>query len=481
MVISNKIKGVFRVSSANIFALFASLITSFILPLAISVEQYGYWQLYSLYLAYIGFFVIGFNDGIHLNYSSCEYDNCFQRKFKSFFIYLAIITSVEILLMLSIIRIFMVNGTMSYYLSIIVTLNLLPTALDGLFLYMNQGTLRFKQYSMLSIIDKAIFLVMLLIMFSLKVDKAIYYILVYTSVRYLSLLYVYISSKEVFKSTALPFAEIWPDIKTNYRKGAPLMIASIIGGSSMIVCGRLFVKYKFGIITFSSYSFALNTIVIATQFITAIATVFYPILKRCSKESLPKMYSSFDKVTTIFSALLLFSYFPAAFLVSEIYVKYSDVLSYMYIVYPLFIYQCKSNVLIVNSYKVNNSPGTLLLVNLIGIIINIVVILLCYRISPNIETVAIATLISLALWYYAIQLHIHRLHGWYFVRWKFYDIALIIVFIIINYIMTISFENVTLRLFISFIVYTFLVIIVYYFNRRQINTAIKEFQMLMKD
>lgn len=481
MVISNKIKGLFRVSSANLFALSASLITSFVLPLAISVEQYGYWQLYSLYLAYVGFFVVGFNDGIHLNFSSCEYNSYFQRKFKSFFIYLTIFTVVEILLMLLILSNFMVHGTMSYYLSIIVTFNIFPTALDGLFLYMNQGTLRFKQYSMLSIIDKAIFLVLMLIMLSLQVNKAIYYILVYTAVRYISLLYVYMSSKEVFKSTVLPFTEIWPDIKNNYRKGAPLMIASIIGGSSLIVCGRLFVKYKFGIIAFSSYSFALNTIVIATQFITAVATVFYPILKRCSIEALPQLYSSFDKITTLVSSLLLFSYFPAAFLVSKLYVKYSDVLSYLFIVYPIFIYQCKSNVLIVNSYKVNNNPGKLLIVNLIGIIINIVTILLAYMILPKIESVALATLISLVIWYYAIQLRIHRVNGWHFVSWKLYDIVLVSVFIIINLIMTIYFENVMMRLFVSFIVFTFLIIVVYYFNRIKIYTAIKEFKSLMKD
>lgn len=481
MIISNKIKGLFRVSSANLFALGASLVTSFVLPLAISVEQYGYWQLYSLYLAYIGFFVLGFNDGIHLNYSSCEYNSDFQKKFKTFFIYLSIVSIAETLLLAVILFFTFPRNTISSYLAIIVALNLLPTALDGLFLYMSQGTLRFKEYSLLSIIDKALFLVIMVCLLILKVENALYYIIAYTAIRYLSLIYVYYSAKEVFKAEALPIKAVGPEIKNNYFKGFPLMIAGILGGPSLIVGGRLLVQNKMGIESFSAYSFSLNTIVIAAQFISAVATVFYPILKRTSKEDLPKMYASFDKVTTLFSIVLLLSYYPAALLVNLLYVKYSSILSYLFVVYPLFIYQCKSNVLIVNAYKVKNSPVRLILVNIIGIAIHLLCIFIAYSISPGVGSIALATLFSLALWYYVIQWHIHKVEGWNFKLWKMLDAVLVIVFILANLFLTIMIKNINIRLIVGFVSLLFIVLIIYRSRRGRIRSIVKEFTNLMKD
>ena len=42
--LSSKVKGIARVSFANLLSLAVSLITSFLLPYFISVEDYGYWQ-----------------------------------------------------------------------------------------------------------------------------------------------------------------------------------------------------------------------------------------------------------------------------------------------------------------------------------------------------------------------------------------------------------------------------------------------------
>ena len=55
--ISSKIKGIARVSTANLISLGVSLITSFVLPYFISVEDYGYWQLFILYA--LGSFPLG--------------------------------------------------------------------------------------------------------------------------------------------------------------------------------------------------------------------------------------------------------------------------------------------------------------------------------------------------------------------------------------------------------------------------------------
>ena len=52
MKISSKIKGIANVSFAHMLILGVSLGTSFLMPMFLSVESYGYWQLFSLYGSY---------------------------------------------------------------------------------------------------------------------------------------------------------------------------------------------------------------------------------------------------------------------------------------------------------------------------------------------------------------------------------------------------------------------------------------------
>ncbi len=45
--------------------------------------MYSYWQLYFLYLTYIGFFHLGWIDGIYLKYGGLEYNNRYRTVFYS--------------------------------------------------------------------------------------------------------------------------------------------------------------------------------------------------------------------------------------------------------------------------------------------------------------------------------------------------------------------------------------------------------------
>lgn len=480
MKISNKIKGVFRVSTANLFGLGVSMLTSLVLPLAISVGEYGRWQLFSLYAQYLGFFVLGFNDGIHLNYADCDYTTENQAKFKTFFRHLGIVGIVETLLLIAG-SFLLLKDPATRYMALIVSLNLLPVSLSGLFLYMNQGMLRFKQYSILTVLDKTVFMILLIILLCLRTQEAFYYIIAYTVTRYITLTYLYFSSKEVFKAKAQPLNEVKPEIINNYKKGFPLMIAAIFGGPTLIVGGRLLVEHKFGIESFSAYSFSLNTIIVAAQFIAAISAVFYPILKRTTKEELPIMYRSFDKITTLFSFVLLLSYYPAALLVNLLYVKYNSILSYLFMVYPLFIYQCKSNVLIKNAYKVKNEPTKLIFVNLIGIIIHLVCIFVAYITFHSVSSIAAATLLSLGIWYYVMQFHITRREGWAFRSWMLGDAILVALFIVYNYLLTLMISDTNMRMVIGFLAMAGLCVVIYFVFKDKVRSIIREFLNLMKD
>ncbi|MEH7500412.1 hypothetical protein V7251_23495, partial [Cytobacillus firmus] len=71
--------------SSNLVSLIVSTIVILIVPKLISVEEYGYWQLYLFYSSYIGFLHFGWNDGIYLRFGGAEYKNLDKRLFFSQF------------------------------------------------------------------------------------------------------------------------------------------------------------------------------------------------------------------------------------------------------------------------------------------------------------------------------------------------------------------------------------------------------------
>ena len=60
---------------ANLVALFISMLVTFIVPKAISVEDYGFFQLYLFYASYVGFFHFGWMDGLFLRYGGVYYED----------------------------------------------------------------------------------------------------------------------------------------------------------------------------------------------------------------------------------------------------------------------------------------------------------------------------------------------------------------------------------------------------------------------
>lgn len=478
---SSKVKGIFRVSLSNLISLGLSMLTSFILPLFISVEQYGYWQLFILYAGYVGFFVLGFNDGVQLNYATETYNENLASKFNSFKRLLTILTLIESIILIIICFFVFDIGSTDFYIALLVIINIFPTAIIGLFIYLNQSTLRFKEYSWCNVVDKIIFAILMLCLIVFRQKNSIIYMSAYTIARFAVIIYCYYSDKMVFTIKGTRLYNLKSEIVKNFKDGFPLMIAVVVGGPSVIVASRFLIEAKFGIDSFSSYSFALHTLIIAAQFITAVSTVFYPIFKRCSENELNKMYLSFDKVTTLASIALLITYFPASYIVDTFYIKYQVILNYLYIIYPLFIYQCKVNVLITNMYKVHNQPIQLIWVNVLGIVINLISIFIAYYLFATVTSIAFATLTGYIIWYYVLQIHTYNKERWSLKPALFTDLLVVLFFISSNYWVGLHSDNYSCEILNSMIIYLIFCGVLILFGWRKIKSVIGEFSLIMKD
>lgn len=467
-------------SSANVIGLALTMLTSFILPIFISVEQYGYWQLFIMYFGYLGFFVLGFNDGVHLNYATYDYDEELAAKFRTFKWFLSILTLIESILLTAVLLLFSNSYDNTFYVYLLCILNILPVAINGLFSYMNQATMRFTQYAIGNFFGKAVFTVLMVIMLICGVKNALLYMLAYTVTRYMVIGYHWFSSRMVFTIKKYPFSSLKEEIIKNFKDGFPLMIAVVLNGTIILV-SRLLIQGKFGIETFSAYSFSLHTIIVAAQFIGAIATVFYPIMKRADSKVLNQMYNSFDKIATIMSALLLLSYFLVVVIVKVVYFKYIVILDYLFWVYPLFIFTCKANILVINYFKVKNQPKKLIVINALGTFVNMVFVFAAYYVFKSVYAIACAVLLGYALWYYLCQVYIYRGEHWKIRLTLFYDILLIAFFELMVIIIKGLVSDLYVSAAVGMAVFVITCALVYLFNKARINASIKEFSRLLKD
>jgi hypothetical protein len=193
------------------------------------------------------------------------------------------------------------------------------------------------------------------------------------------------------------------------------------------------------------------------------------------------MYLSFDKVSSLLAALLLLTYYPAAFLVQVLYTKYSAVLAYLYIIYPLFIFQCKSNVLVINMYKVRNEPVKLIFVNMLGVVIHLLFVLPAYYLFGSIYSIASAALLAYMVWYYVFQVILYKKSGWNVPIIVFSDVLIVIVFISINIVVSKFFTNTYTNLLVSCLAYLLAIVSAYLVLKKSIKSSLREFNYLMRD
>jgi O-antigen/teichoic acid export membrane protein len=381
----------------------------------------------------VGFGALGFNDGVHLNYATCSYDKKLASKFRSFSVLLFIMTLAETVVSVAVLTALFGTGHEKYTVFVFSVLNIIPVILNGLFTYMNQATMRFKEYAFGNMVDKFIFTVAMVVLILLGCKNYIFYIGAYTASRYLVSVYHFITSRDVFTQKPQPFGELKPEIVKNFKDGFSLMIAVLLNGS-IIVGSRVIVENFFGIEEFGAFSFSIHTLVVASQFISAIASVFYPILKRCPENELSNAYGAFDNLSSILSAVLLLSYYPAVVLINVMYVEYSTIISYFMFVYPLFIFQCKSNLLVINTLKVQRKQGVLIIATALAVVLNVVGAWIAYVCFGTVAAIAASTIITYALWYYVCQLFIYRMGEWKLRADTFTDLLFTVAFIAANFV-----------------------------------------------
>ena len=333
--------------TANLTTMVVSIILSLIVPKLLGVEQYGYWQLYTFYVSYIGFFHFGWADGLYLRYGGKYYDELDKSLMHSQYWLLAFLEMI-ICLGIALFAICFVKDSNKTIILIATGFNCVLILPRTVLEFLLQSTGRVKEYARNAIIERLLYASLIITFLLTGYQKYEFMLLADIIAKTVAMIGIaWVCRDIVFTkgvTLSLSIVEGWRNISV----GIQLLTANIAG---LLIIGivRFSIERVWDISTFGKVSFSLSISNLVLTFILAVSIVIFPIIKRSDQSKLPIIY---DTLGTLLSALMigfLVLYYPIKVVLTLWLPQYVEAIGYFSILFPLSVFEARSSLLI-NTY-----------------------------------------------------------------------------------------------------------------------------------
>ncbi|KLU62676.1 GDSL-like lipase/acylhydrolase [Peptococcaceae bacterium CEB3] len=387
-----------RVFSSNVIALLVGIITGFLVPAFLPLDQYAYLKTFTLYIGYVGILHFGFIDGLYIKYGGKreeELDKSILKGEHRFLLFLQLAVTMVFLAL----GIAFKDGILIAF-----SLAIIPTNMRTLFQFLFQALGQFGLYSKIALLTPNLLLLTnLFLIYVLRINN--FWPFVFGS---LGVYYIVFIGLEIMFLRRVRGCKPLNDNKeliNNFRVGIFVMTGNL---SALLFYSmdRWFVKLLFSISSFAYYSFAISMMSIVNVLISSITMTFYPYLVRNQEEDLlKKIKTGLLVIGTVASG----AYFVFAFIVRVFMKKYIpslDIISILFAECPAVIV---INALYVNLYKARKRERqyffTVFRMLAVTLVLNAVSVLLYKR--P--QSIALATTLSFYVWYVFSSRHFDAL------------------------------------------------------------------------
>lgn len=381
---------------ANILTFVMGIVTGFVIPKFLGIDDYGYIKLFTFYITYVGIFHFGFLDGIYIKYGSYDYKDIPKEKFRGYFRYLVILQIVESVILYFILT-NSVIGKERYIILLFVIFNMTLTNLTTFFAFIHQFTKRFKVFSINLVLQKLIYVIGALILIYLNILGYVPFIILQTIINIIILgIYVYINKEVVFGKSE-KVQNIKEECFNITKSGFFIMIGNFTG---VIILGmdRIFVDKFFTLEEFAIYSFCYTLISLFFILLNSLTTVIYPYLARNERNEDDYVYENIRFLLTVIMAITFVAYFAIKIVIMSFLPKYMSSLGVLIFLIPTVLYSAQINILIANYYKILKLTKEYTKNNIIALTIGILTNIVAIIFLKDIQAIAFATLISFMLW-----------------------------------------------------------------------------------
>lgn len=379
---------------SNLLSMLVSALVVLVLPKLIGVKSYGYWQLYLFYVSYVGFFHLGWIDGIYLKFGGAHYDELDREKFFSQFMMYAFFQAIVAFLIYGYGLLF-VSGADKKFIFNMLAITLLLTNLRYFVIYILQTTNRIKHSSIITILDRLVYALLLLMLVFGGVKN--YHIMIYVDIlaRLVSLLYGIYLCKSVIIHSLHAFQFDILEVLDNIKVGSSLMLSNI---ASLLIIGtvRLGIERRWDIATFGKVSLTLSISNLMMTFINAVGVVIFPMLRRLEQSKLPSLYLALRNVLMAMMLAILIFYYPLKMILNIWLPSYRESIIYMALVFPMAIYEGKMSLLINTYLKALRMEKYILKVNVMTVGLSAILTVLTTILLGNLQLSIVSIVVLLA-------------------------------------------------------------------------------------
>ncbi len=378
---------------AQIISLLSSFIIQLFAPKILGVTSFGYWQLFVFYASYTNISRIGITDGMYLQNGGKTREQIDKGLIKTelvlFMLFQLLVSAV---LWLVVKRAVSDPDRLYVFAASLICLPFINynNFLGHLFQAINET----KLYSVSEALYNLLWFFGLGALF-LGRHKG-YDVLVVFYIVGQAVAAVYLTCKAGFLFRA-GFCKIKRALRNMFEemKVGIFLLFSIY--ASMLITGstRFIVDGKWGIDSFSYFSFALSWATFIMKFMSQVGMVLFPSLRTLREDSQKSTFTSVNNMIGILLPAFLVLFVPIGLFVNWWLPQYNASLAYLSILLPLCVFDGKMQLVYSTYFKVIQKPSWLLYVNLLAAGISFIFSLICAYAFESMLGIAVALLIAL--------------------------------------------------------------------------------------
>ncbi|MEX5519329.1 lipopolysaccharide biosynthesis protein [Bacillus cereus] len=379
------IKDILKVFNSNVLMLLSNIILSILLPLSLSVNEFGEYRKYILYVSYMGIFHLGYIDGIFIKYGgkSLEDNRAELRAEHKFLVIFQLIVTV-VLIGISVLQ--------KDIVLLLIAFSVIPINISSFHKMLYQSTGLFGKYSRLNIIFTIFNLFFIGCLLILNVDNSSYYIGATLIANILLLLMVEYDFFQLIRG-------VESSNKIAYSYYFKVGVFILVGNFSILFfnnIGLWIVNLFFSIKEFAQYSFATSMLNMILLGVSSVGLTFYNYLAK--SENL-QMVQLTKKILIVLGILSGCVFFILKLFISKILPQYSDSLDIIAVSFVNLPYIMVINVILVNLYKARKQEKRFFLIVITMLFISVILNFSSFIIFQSLTLIALATTISYIIWF----------------------------------------------------------------------------------
>lgn len=431
------VKNIINLMISNLISLMISVLSSFITPVILGHDGYGYYKIFSLYTTYVPLLHMGFIDGILIRNAGKKIEDISFKRFRTYTLFLLIFElflSIVMSIFACLINIPQINR------EIIIAIAIYSFLLNALtyFQFFSKCIMRFSELASIARLQSFINLFFLLLALYLYKFTAFnvnvtYYMFYMNFAVFILLCYYLVRYKKIILGERKNLASQFKNIRVFFRVGFAIMISYQIT-MVMVNADNQFISMFFKVSEYGKYAFAYSLAALLLTVFNAVSSVMLPYMKKVGKSA---VVSNHDSNIAVINAIVFFviaSYYPIAWIVNNFIASYSESVQYLSVVFPGVGITCIVQSYIFNDYIMAKKIKDFCYISLANLVFDFAVYYVGFRLSHSTLKIALLSIPLLMIWYLTLEWFMNAESGVKFIKNFYYLMIMAFAFIVISHI-----------------------------------------------